>query len=121
MVSRCSGMLAESAKQAEDTAIIAPNRLVISFKSEYTFAKSICERPDNVARFQQVLAELTGHPVGIDFRVIAGDEPAAERAAPSRTVSPRQRLMEVAEHPMVRRARDLFGAEPTRVTDPPKP
>ena len=119
-VSGCSGMLAESAKQAQDVAIIAPNRLVVRFKSEYTFAKSMCERPDSTARLKQVLAELTGQAVGIDFRVIGGDESAVERTAPSRPASPRQRLIEIAEHPMVRRAHDLFGAEPTRVIDPPK-
>jgi DNA polymerase III subunit gamma/tau len=119
-VSRCSGMLAESAKQAQDVAIIAPNRLAVRFRSEYTLAKSMCERPDSVARFQQVLAELTGQRVGIEFGVSEDAGQAAERSSPPRSVSPRQRLIDVAEHPLVRRAQELFGAEPTRVIDPPK-
>ena len=121
VVSQCSGLLAEHVKQADHVAISAPNRLVLVFKSGYTFQKSVCERPDNVARFQQLLAQLTGHAVGIEFKLIEDDSPREEQAAPARTISPQQRLMEVADHPMVRRARDLFGAEPTRVTDPPKP
>jgi hypothetical protein len=119
-VSQCSGMLAENAKQARDVAITAPNRLAVCFESEYTFAKSMCERPESTARLKQVLAELTGTTVGIEFRVTGGNESPAERAPAARSVSPRQRLIDVAEHPMVRRAHDLFGAEPTRVIDPPK-
>ena len=120
VMSRLSGMLAENAAQAERVAISAPNRLVVAFKSDYTFAKAMCERADNLTRFQQALAELTGQPVGITFTLIEG-EPDTQRPAQARSVSPQQRLMEVADHPLVRRAKELFGAEPTRVTDPPKP
>lgn len=121
VVSRLSGMLADHAGQAADTAISGPNRLVVSFKSEYTFAKSICERTDNLARLQRILAELTGQVVGIEFRLIESAQPGRSPAAPRRPVSPQQRLVEVADHPMVQRARELFGAEPARVMDPPKP
>ncbi|MBN1909164.1 MAG: hypothetical protein JW818_05445, partial [Pirellulales bacterium] len=119
VVAQMSGMVVDHAKHFDRVAISAPNRLVVSFKAGYTFSKSVCERPDQVTRFQQLLCELTGQPIAVEFEVVGGDEPANPSGRP-RVVTPQQRLMEVAEHPMVRRAGELFGAEPTRVTDPPK-
>jgi hypothetical protein len=64
------------------------------------------------------LAELTGETMGVQFTV--DEAPAAqEPVAAVRVASPHQRLMEVADHPMVRRAGELFGAQPVRVDEPP--
>lgn len=45
-------------------------------------------------------------------------EEAAEAAPAKRAVSAQQRLMEAVKNPMVRRAGELFGAEPLRVEEP---
>ncbi|GAG03187.1 unnamed protein product, partial [marine sediment metagenome] len=117
----CSGLAVENAKQADGAANSAPNRLVVSFKPGYTLAKSICEKPEHTARFQGVLSEILGTTATIEFRLLEGDvkSEAAEHAA--RVVSPQQRNMEAAGHPFVRRAEELFGAQPTRVSEPKKP
>ena len=115
-----SGMVIEQAKQFDRVELCRPNHLVIFIKPEYAFAKSSCERPEHVARFQQALAEVTGQEVRVEFRVQEAPGGAAAAAPPSRPVSPHQRLTEVAQHPMIRRASELFGAQPVRVDEPPE-
>jgi hypothetical protein len=79
----------------------------------------MCERPEQLAKFEQILLELTGQRVRVQF-TLAAEEPRTEKAAPPvRAVSPQVRMMEVAQHPMIQRAGELFGAKPTRVDDPP--
>ena len=116
---KMSGMVVDHAKQFDRVEASSANRLAVTFKPGYALAKSYCERPGQVARFEQVLAEVTGQPVRVSFSV-AEDVPAAKavesESAP--TISPHQRLMEASMNPMIQRATELFGAQPTRV-DPP--
>jgi DNA polymerase III subunit gamma/tau len=117
-VERCTGLLAENARQSGCVAISAPNRLVVVFKPEYTLARSVCQRPENAARLRQALAAVTGQPVEIEFRL---DETATaakpvERAV-STMASSQQRMAEIARHPLVRRANELFDAEPIHVAE----
>ncbi|MBN2024620.1 MAG: DNA polymerase III subunit gamma/tau [Pirellulales bacterium] len=121
VAAQCPGLVGENAKQFDRVATPAPNRLVVFFKPGYTFQKSACQRPERVAQFQQRLAQVTGQNVTVEFR-LDGPEPsdAEPTSARPRPANPSQRLLEVAEHPLVRRAGELFGAEPTRVTEPPK-
>jgi DNA polymerase III subunit gamma/tau len=118
-LSRISGMAADHAKSFERVLADGPNHLVVSFKPGYALAKSVCQRPENMSRFEQALAEVTGHPVRVEFQIL--EEPAAQAAAEAsgRFVSPHQRLMEMMKHPLIRRAGELFGAQPLRVEDPP--
>ena len=118
-LSRMSGLAVEQARQFERVAISAPNRLVIHIKPGYTLAKSVCERPDQVAKFEKALAEVTGGRVRVEF-TLSEDESGPDRAErPAPQVSPQQRLMEVLQRPIMRRASDLFGVQPMRV-DPPE-
>ncbi len=120
-LSRLSGMVAEQARQFDRVAVTEPDRLVVSFKPSFALAKSTCERPDQVARFEKALAEVTGRPTRVRFTLDEGGTVASQPAAKTpEPAAPHQRLAEVAEHPMVRRAGELFGAQPTRVDDPPK-
>ncbi|MEA1950671.1 MAG: hypothetical protein U9N87_04760 [Planctomycetota bacterium] len=68
-----------------------------------------------------MLSGILGTPATIEFKLLEGDvrREAAEHAA--RVISPQQRNMEAASHPYVRRAEELFGAQPTRVSEPKKP
>ena len=119
-----SGMVVEQAKRFHRVALPAPNHLVIFFRPEYALAKSSCERPDQLGRFQDAVAGLTGLPVRVDFAVDEdepgnGETKGAARPGSPEPASPHQRLLEVAEHPMIRRAGELFGAQPLRVDEPP--
>jgi len=116
-----SGMVVEQAKQYDRVELCPPDRLVIFIKPEYAFVKSSCERPEHVTRFQQAVAEVTGQEVRVEFRVQQPPDGSAAAAPPSRPVSPQQRLAEVAQHPLIRRASELFGAQPVRVDEPSEP
>jgi hypothetical protein len=77
----------------------------------------MCERPDQAARFEQALAEVTGRRIRVEFALVS--EPnSSESPVPTRAASPQQRLLEVVKHPLVQRASELFGAQPVRVDDP---
>jgi len=88
---------------------------VVSFKPAYSVAKASCQRPEQATRFEEALAEVTGQRVVVEF-ILA--EEAAEAAPAKRVVSAQQRFQEAAKNPMVRRAGELFGAEPLRVEEP---
>jgi len=118
-LSRVSGLGARHAKDYATVAIPAPNRLVISFKPAYTLAKSICERPDQVAKFERALADLTGQPIQVQFTLLEEEAEQGQPGPTTRAVSPQQRRIEVAGHPMIRRAGELFDAKPIRVDEPP--
>lgn len=116
-VASLTGFAAEYAKQFERIAISAPNRLVISFRPRYTLAKTYCAQ--NAARFEQALEQLVGQPIRVEF-VLSEEALEAEKPAePVRVINPHQRLAEVSQHAMVRRAAELFGAQPIRVDEPP--
>jgi DNA polymerase-3 subunit gamma/tau len=115
-LSRLSGMIVDQAGHFDSVAISAPNRLVIRFKSGYAVFKSACERPDQVARFEQALGEVTGQPIRVEFAL--AEESPNETQPQARAMPAHQRLLEAAKHPLVRRAGELFGAQPVRV-DPP--
>jgi DNA polymerase-3 subunit gamma/tau len=112
---RLSGMVVEQAKRFHRVEVMPPGRLVVSFKPAYALAKSTCQRPEQVKRFEQAVAEVTGQRVAVEFIVL--EEAAAAVAPAKRVVPPYQRLVEAAKNPLVRRAGELFGAQPLRVED----
>jgi DNA polymerase III subunit gamma/tau len=111
-------MLAEMAKFVADVAIPAPNRLVASFPEKYNHCKTYCERPENLAKFEQALARATGEKMRLEFGLIPNGPESVELKPPKRAATGQQRLQEKAEHPLVRRAAELFGAFPVRVDEP---
>ena len=117
---RVSGMVAEHAKNFDSVSVVGQNLLAIRFKAAYALAKSMCERPEAASRFEQALAEVTGQAIRVSFTIeeeSSGAQPAAKQTRP---VSQQQRLLDISDHAMVRRANELFGAQPTRVDDTPK-
>jgi len=118
VVAGLPGLVAEHAKHFDRVAISAPDRLVVRFKPEYTLAKSVCEQPEQLARFERALAELTGRSVRVEFTLREDDLTDGRTGERPQTVSPHQRIMQIAKHPMIRRAEELFGAQPVRVDGP---
>lgn len=112
-------MVVEQAKQFDRVTLAPPDRLVVTFKPRYALAKSSCERPEHLGRFQAALAGVTGREVRVEFVLDETAEAGAVAGGPARRIPPQKRLLEVVDHPMVRRAAELFGAQPTRVDDPP--
>ncbi|HEX7379032.1 MAG TPA: DNA polymerase III subunit gamma/tau [Pirellulales bacterium] len=128
VVEQLGDMLAEMARFVSRVAIPAPNRLVASFPEKYTSCKTYCERPENVSKLEQALAKAMGRQVRVEFDLLAAEMEANtlaqsdnrladNRLAGKKLVSPQQRLADAAEHPLIRRAAELFGAYPVRVDD----
>ena len=121
VAAKASGITADHAKHFAHVAIPAPNRLVVSFRPRYTFCKSACERPEQKARFERALADLTGEQVQLEFTLLEEEERASEEPSPLlRPLTQQQRIIQVSQHAMIRRATELFGAQPLRVEDPPR-
>ncbi len=117
-VGRLSGMAADQARQFDSIEVPGPNRLIVRFKPGYAVCKSACERPEQVSRFQQALAEVTGQAVRVEFALAADEATESGRPAAVRGVSPHQRMLEVMQNPLVHRAVELFGAQPIRIDEP---
>ncbi len=107
-----SDLLADNAALGESVALAAPHRLVVGFRAKYNSCKMFCERPEHLARIEQALAELTGRSIQVEF--VALEDVAPQPAAPRRPTVDRRRL---AEHPMIRRAGELFDAQVIRIEE----
>jgi DNA polymerase III subunit gamma/tau len=112
-------LLGEYASLASRVASTVPNKLVVSFPHKYNFGKAFCERPEQLGRLERGLAEILGQPVKLEF-VLLQDSPE-QKPAPTRAAVGRQRMAETAEHPLVRRATELFGGAILRVEQPEQP
>jgi DNA polymerase-3 subunit gamma/tau len=116
-----SDMAAQQARQCQCVAISAPNRLVVTFPTEYTFSKQQCERPEQAARLMQAVAQVAGTPVKIEFAVAEAAVSEQPKAVPARAPSQRELISERTDHAMVRKAVELFDGEIIRVApgEPP--
>ncbi len=113
-------------------AILGPNRLALSFPTQYTFHRKYCERPERLAEIETCLAEVTGQEIRVSLcederakEVEATPEPSAAPEAVSSPVEEApQRLSgsqleaEIERRPLVKRAEELFSARVVRF-DPP--
>ncbi len=108
------GLLQQNAEFCESVSAPGGNRLVATFRAKYTSCRAACERQTHV--IENALASAAGGRVKLEFSTIADAQQPAEqtrRAAPQR-----QRVAELKEHAMVRRAIELFDAHVVRVEDP---
>jgi DNA polymerase-3 subunit gamma/tau len=112
---RLTGLLAENASKCDSLTVPRAGRLAATFRAKYTSCKAFCERGDQLASLRRALAEVVGAPVELEFAVVP-DEP--EAAEPRRVVPQRQRMAEKAEHPLIRRATELFDAHLVRIEEP---
>ena len=119
-VGRVGGIAAEPARQFDHATWDGPDRLVVVFRSGYVVAKAFCERPDQAPRFERAVREVVGREVSVEFRASDAHEAAAPELLAPQPTNPQQRLRELAKHPLLRRAADLFGAVPVRVEPGPR-
>jgi DNA polymerase-3 subunit gamma/tau len=110
-------MIADSASFAERIAISGPNRLAVSFPARYNSCKLFCEYPERAARLEQALTAMVGNPVKLEFRLLDDSATLAAAAPPRKAVSQRSRLAEVGQNSFVRRAGELFKAQPVGVEE----
>jgi hypothetical protein len=117
-IEKVPGMTGEHAKKFNRLEISGINRVTVFFSPEHAFCKTACQRPEQVLRFEQALKDVSGQAIRVEFKLLEASPQAAGvgPSAPS-IVSPHQRLKEAASHPLVRRASELFGAQPTTVDE----
>ncbi|MEX0586129.1 MAG: DNA polymerase III subunit gamma/tau [Pirellulales bacterium] len=116
-LSRFTDLISENAALAERVACIDGRRLAVTFAQKYNSCKLFCQRPENAAKLEAALASIVGAAVRIDFE-LAGGEPADAAPAP-RPAPLRQKMSEKSQHPLVRRATELFGARMVRIEEKP--
>jgi DNA polymerase-3 subunit gamma/tau len=118
VVSNIGDMASEMAAMAASVAIPAPNHLVVRLADKYSANRALCERPEQIKKFEEALASATGQAVRVSFQVET--PPASASPAEPRGVQMRERQREAYEHPLVRRAAELFKARPVRYEEPPQ-
>jgi DNA polymerase III subunit gamma/tau len=117
-IEKVTGLMGDHARRFHRLEVSGMNRLSVYFALEQAFCKAACQRPEQVQRFEQALKDVTGQAVRIEFKVLeAAPRTDGVETLARPVVSPHQRLLEAAKHPLVRRASELFGAQPTAVDD----
>ena len=110
------GLIVDQALKADSVTISGPNCLVIGFPKRYNSCKTFCESTDRQTELKKALQQVTGRRMQLQFRTL-DDDKALQVAMPP-VVNRRQRMREVASHPTVRRAIELFDAELVRIDQP---
>jgi DNA polymerase-3 subunit gamma/tau len=115
-------MTANFAARAERVAISGPNRLVVSFRKDYTQAQQYCERPEGRQKLEQAFSRIAGRTIRIDFATLPDEQSSVsevDRPAIPAPVNRRQKQQELMRHPLIRKAAELFDTEIVTVLDPP--
>lgn len=121
VLEKIGDMTADMAAKSNAVAISAPNRLVVTFPAKYTFCKTYCEQPDRLAKFEETSAGITGQPVRIGFQLSKDDPPeelGLQQKNGNDTVP--EPALDHSQHPLVRRAAELFRARPVKFEAPAK-
>ncbi len=112
-LARLPDLLQTAASLCQHVAWAGDSVLEVAFAERYTSSKQFCERPEQLARIHQALAEVAGVSLTVRFALLAEGVGPEEQEA--RRAAPHERLVEAGRHPLVRQARELFGARPIRV------
>jgi len=115
-IAQLSDLLAENASHAERIVFRGPDRLAAEFPAKYNLCKTFCGHPEQLKQLEQAVAAATGRAIAIELSSSA-DQPTAVPVRHSPAAAQRKRMVEAAEHPVVRRACELFQAHVTRVDD----
>ena len=115
-LSKLSGVVTAKARQYNRLAAPGSDQLVVTFDQTYNMCKSYCERPEQAKKIARALEEVTGSAVRVTF-TLCEDEAVPVTEKPARPVSRQQKMAAAADNPLVRRARELFGARPIDVDD----
>jgi DNA polymerase-3 subunit gamma/tau len=116
-IASLTDLISDNAAFAEQVACIDGRRLAVYFPQRYNSCRLFCQRPENAAKLEAAVAAVVGGPVKIDFELVAGD--VAEPAQAPRPAPVRQKMSEASQHPLVRRATELFGARMVRIEEKP--
>lgn len=114
MAGRLSGMAATQATLAHSVRFVPPDVVVVTFPSTQPLAKSYCENESQ--KIQSLLRELSGVPLKLRFDTVTVEEVKKTVAPPKNSAVRKMQLVaEASEHPMIKKAAELFGATLTEV------
>ena len=118
MTTQLTGMVATQAMLLHSIRFVAPDIFVVAFPSTQPLAKSYCE--NDASKIQTILKELSGTAVKLRFETVTVAEPVkAAPKLPQNSAAQKAKLAaEAADHPMVKKAVELFGASLTEVKPP---
>jgi DNA polymerase III subunit gamma/tau len=108
------GLIADSARNAT-LAVRGTNQVVATFPSSYNFLKEQCER--NARVLESALSETLSRTIRLQF-ALAENGPPPAASPPSRAEQGRKQTAAAMEHPLVKRASELFGARVVWVEEP---
>jgi hypothetical protein len=100
------------------TAIFGPNQLEFSFPVEYDLGRKACEKPEVISRIESALLDITGRPVRLRLKSVAGavvNGPAA--AQPTAAPTARRAAIEDPDDPLVKEVGRVFGVPAWVVQD----
>jgi DNA polymerase-3 subunit gamma/tau len=127
VLAQLSEMLADNLRHSERVAISAPNRLAVTFPARYTSCNTFCERAEQLSKLERALETVCGQKVRVEFNVLddaisvggsAGELAGGTIPPKPKFATARERLKEKSDHPLVRRAVELFDAQPIRLEEP---
>jgi hypothetical protein len=105
-------MISDFADEVSEVSVDEQGRLILVFSND--FARSQCEKPAKREHFEAALASAAGGQVSLVFQARKRvDVPAAAVPAPAATR--RQQQADVAAQPFVKKALELFDADPHRI------
>ena len=111
-------MVVEQAKQFSRVEVPAPNRLVVFSARSMPLARSVCQRPEQLRRFEQALARGDRPAVRVEFELIGRRQPtgAAARRRPARVRLRRTSGCWKSSQPSdgSHGPSELFGAQPSQ-------
>jgi len=114
MAGRLSGMAATQATMVHSLRFSAPDSLTVTFPSTQPLAKSCCENESQ--KIQNILRELSGRALRLRFDTVTVEEPKKPPAPHFNPAVHKIQLMaQTSDHPMVKKAAELFGATLTEV------
>jgi DNA polymerase-3 subunit gamma/tau len=105
------GTVASSAAHAERVAAGGSDVLVATFPASYSFCRDICEHAENRPRLERALSSAYGAPVRLRCDICGDPQTSCAPERPARA-SRREQLAKISEHPLVRRAMELFDVPP---------
>lgn len=111
-------LLAEQARQFDRVNWVESGRLQVLFRPQTQFSQAFCNRPENKARIEAAVRRVLGRHTNVDLVLTEGSSPLEARNYGP--VPPQQQLFDIRQNPLVRKAIDVFGAEPIQVLPPAK-
>ncbi len=115
-------MMSMNALNFHDVKFQAPNVFIVSFPvpagTTISGSKTLCEKEQ--PKIAAALEKVAGRPVSIRFdlaTVEAPERPTQQKNVKNDAQLKYKLLAELADHPMIQKARDIFGAELVNVED----